>query len=205
MSSELSDQSRPKGAEPDGEKVLYGEVPSSPRESLPAVREDFEEQPDQLPKQNILIQDGPATVRSAENSKEIPPWARWTKIDRQVVNPEALEEAGERFEERLGFVIVFRILTKNDVQRLADRTAEIREERDEMYEEEQRKKERAWLLVVEGKSLNTDPSESFWLRDEKLRPVFESGRLDEIPKIYSKEWFNESVSEGERGRHGHKE
>jgi zinc finger CCCH domain-containing protein 13 len=42
------------------------------------------------------------------------------------VNPEALEEAKERFEERLEHVIVLRVLTKEEVQKLAQRTAEIR-------------------------------------------------------------------------------
>jgi len=56
----------------------------------------------------------------------IPPGARWTKIDRRLVNPQALEEAKERFEERLECVIVLRVLTKEEIQKLADRTSEIR-------------------------------------------------------------------------------
>ena len=56
----------------------------------------------------------------------IPPGARWTKIDRRLVNPEALEEAKERFEERLDCVIVLRVLTKEEIQKLADRTKELR-------------------------------------------------------------------------------
>ncbi|KAK3676894.1 hypothetical protein LTR78_003098 [Recurvomyces mirabilis] len=59
--------------------------------------------------------------------KGIPPGARWTKIDRRLVNPEALEEAKERFEERLDCVIVLRVLTKEEIQKLADRTRELRE------------------------------------------------------------------------------
>jgi hypothetical protein len=43
-----------------------------------------------------------------------------------MVNPTALEEAGERFEERDGFVVVLRPLTKEQVQKLADRTSDIR-------------------------------------------------------------------------------
>ncbi|KAK3626899.1 hypothetical protein LTR56_019525 [Elasticomyces elasticus] len=60
----------------------------------------------------------------------IPPGARWTKIDRRLVNPEALEEAKERFEERLDCVIVLRVLTREEIQKLADRTSEMRGERD---------------------------------------------------------------------------
>jgi hypothetical protein len=58
--------------------------------------------------------------------KGIPPGARWTKIDRRLVNPEALEAAQERFEERLDCVIVLRVLTKEEIQKLADRTRDIR-------------------------------------------------------------------------------
>jgi zinc finger CCCH domain-containing protein 13 len=70
-----------------------------------------------------------ADVQSQATAKGIPPGARWTKIDRRLVNPEALEEAKERFEERLDCVIVLRVLTKEDIQKLADRTREIRGKR----------------------------------------------------------------------------
>jgi hypothetical protein len=67
------------------------------------------------------------TVNIMEATKSgIPPGARWTKIDRRLVNPEALEEAKERFEERLDCVIVLRVLTKEEIQKLADRTKELR-------------------------------------------------------------------------------
>ena len=62
----------------------------------------------------------------AKGGSGIPPGARWTKIDRRLVNPEALEDAKERFEERLDCVIVLRVLTKEDIQKLADRTKAIR-------------------------------------------------------------------------------
>ena len=61
---------------------------------------------------------------------DIPPGARWTRIDRRLVNPGALEEARERFEERQDYVIVLRVLTKLEIQNLADRTNEIREARE---------------------------------------------------------------------------
>ncbi|KAK3072136.1 hypothetical protein LTR53_007367 [Teratosphaeriaceae sp. CCFEE 6253] len=71
------------------------------------------------------IREGVAPLKDA-NSKGIPPGARWTKIDRRLVNPEALEEAKERFEERLDCVIVLRVLTKEEIQKLADRTSALR-------------------------------------------------------------------------------
>lgn len=58
--------------------------------------------------------------------KGIPPNARWTKINRELVNPEALEEGNERFEERVDYVIVLRVLTKEEIQEYAQRTQVIR-------------------------------------------------------------------------------
>lgn len=59
--------------------------------------------------------------------KPIPLDAKWTKIDRRLVNLEALKEAGEEFEEREDSVIVLRPLPRSEIQKLADRTREIRE------------------------------------------------------------------------------
>ena len=52
--------------------------------------------------------------------------ARWTKINRQLVNPEALKKANERFEERDDYVIVLRVLTPEDIEKLSESTREIR-------------------------------------------------------------------------------
>lgn len=71
------------------------------------------------------IREGVAPLKDA-TKKGIPPGARWTKIDRRLVNPEALEAAQERFEERLDCVIVLRVLTKEEIQKLADKTRGIR-------------------------------------------------------------------------------
>ena len=63
-----------------------------------------------------------------ESKRGVPSDARWTKIDRRLVSPEALEEAEERFEERPECVIVLRVLLRDQIQKLADRTKEMREE-----------------------------------------------------------------------------
>ncbi|KAK6391206.1 hypothetical protein LTR65_004665 [Meristemomyces frigidus] len=78
------------------------------------------------------VREGVAPLKDATKTG-IPPGARWTKIDRKLVNPEALEAAQERFEERMDCVIVLRVLTKEEIQKLADRTREVRDQR---YEEE---------------------------------------------------------------------
>lgn len=56
----------------------------------------------------------------------IPPGARWTKINRMIVNPEALEKANERFEVREEYVIVLRVLAREEIEKLADSTRKIR-------------------------------------------------------------------------------
>lgn len=74
------------------------------------------------------IREGVAPLDKAKTTgdQSIPPTARWTKINRSMVNPEALLEKGERFEERQDHVIVLRVLTKEEVQKFANRTKEIR-------------------------------------------------------------------------------
>ncbi|KAF2115034.1 hypothetical protein BDV96DRAFT_600175 [Lophiotrema nucula] len=66
------------------------------------------------------------TTPDTTQDKPIPSGARWTKINRRIVNPQALEEAKERFEEREDCVIVLRVLRKDEIVRLAERTREIR-------------------------------------------------------------------------------
>ncbi|KAJ5851770.1 uncharacterized protein N7529_011155 [Penicillium soppii] len=67
------------------------------------------------------------------------PRARWTKIDRRLVNPEALEAGNERFEERSDYVIVLRVLTKEEIQLYAVKTQEIRDTRHKEQVRERRK------------------------------------------------------------------
>lgn len=84
---------------------------------------------EKFPEDSSPIRAGVGSIKDPLEGKEIPPGSRWTKIDRRLVNPQALVEANERFEERLDCVIVLRILTKEEIQKLADRTKEIRDDR----------------------------------------------------------------------------
>jgi hypothetical protein len=43
-----------------------------------------------------------------------------------MVNPEALEEANERYEERGDHIILLRVATRDEILALAERTKEIR-------------------------------------------------------------------------------
>ena len=72
----------------------------------------------------------PTPVRFAPlkdaHKQGIPPGARWTKISRFLVFPEALVAGNERFEERSDYVIVLRVLSKEEIQAYAVKTQEIR-------------------------------------------------------------------------------
>jgi len=56
----------------------------------------------------------------------VPTGARWTKISRVLVNPDALRDAHERFEERDDYVIVLRVISREEIQKLAEKTSELR-------------------------------------------------------------------------------
>jgi hypothetical protein len=78
-----------------------------------------------FPEELNPIREGVAPLKDAQK-KGIPPGARWTKIDRRLVNPAALKAGRERFEERSDYVIVLRVLTKEEIQGYAVKTQEIR-------------------------------------------------------------------------------
>jgi hypothetical protein len=82
-----------------------------------------------FPEEHEPIREGVAPHKDALIGKDVPIGARLTRIDRRLVNLQALEEAQERFEERMDCVIVLRVLTKEEIQKLADRTKKIRERR----------------------------------------------------------------------------
>ena len=69
--------------------------------------------------------EGVAPLKDAQKDG-IPANARWTKISRALVNPEALEKAHERYEERDDYVIILRVVSREDIMKLAEKTKEIR-------------------------------------------------------------------------------
>jgi len=99
-----------------------------PKGILRPPREKFPEDP-------APVREGVAPLKDA-GKKGIPPNARWTKIDRRLVNPEALDQGNERYEERIEYVIVLRVLTKEEIQAYAKRTQEIRGKRTPLAVEE---------------------------------------------------------------------
>ncbi|KAI1431002.1 hypothetical protein GGR50DRAFT_128551 [Xylaria sp. CBS 124048] len=82
------------------------------------------------------IREGVAPHKDDQTKKDVPPGARWTKISRKKVNPEALTIGKERFEVRDDFVIVLRVLNKEEIQAYATATAQLREKRRKEFERE---------------------------------------------------------------------
>ena len=97
---------------------MEAEEQRKPKGILRKPREKFPEEP-------ADVREGVAPLKDG-SKKGIPTNAKWTKISRKMVNPEALIEANERFEERLDHVIVLRVLPKEEIEGLAKRTQEIR-------------------------------------------------------------------------------
>ncbi|KAL9103625.1 MAG: hypothetical protein Q9163_001352 [Psora crenata] len=82
---------------------------------------------DKFPEEPPTIREGVAPLDAAK--KGIPPEARWTKISRRLVNPEALEKEGVRFEDYPDHVIVLKVLSPEEISRYTKLTHEIREKR----------------------------------------------------------------------------
>lgn len=122
--------SRSKSVDPSADRrVTIVEPPKSDTSSQePKVRGILRKPTEKFPDYPDQVREGvtPLKERLKEKGKDIPDGAKWTKIDRRLVNPQALEEKGERFEERENVVIVLRVLTKDEIQEFADRTNEIR-------------------------------------------------------------------------------
>ncbi|PNY25529.1 Uncharacterized protein TCAP_04529 [Tolypocladium capitatum] len=82
-----------------------------------------------FPEEVNPFREGVAPHKEDKKLKEAPAGARWTKINRKIVNPEALTVGKERFEVRDDFVIVLRVLSKEEIQAYAAATQVLRERR----------------------------------------------------------------------------
>lgn len=120
----ISSRQESASAQEDPDKSITSGSPSAkepdapPKGILKRPRDKFPEEPNP-------VREGVAPLKDA-HKKGIPPGARWTKIDRRLVNPAALEASQERFEERPDYVIVLRVLSKEEIQAYAVKTHEIR-------------------------------------------------------------------------------
>jgi hypothetical protein len=80
----------------------------------------------QFPEEPNPVREGVAPHKDDKSKNNVPTGARWTKISRKMVNPEALKIGKERFEVRDDFVIVLRVLSKEEIQAYAAATATLR-------------------------------------------------------------------------------
>ena len=106
-------------------------VVSPPREKKPEkpIKGILKQPRTQFPEDENPIREGVAPHKDDKTKKDVPLGARWTKVNRKMVNPEALTIGKERFEVRDDFVIVLRVLSKEEIQAYATATAQIREMR----------------------------------------------------------------------------
>ena len=95
--------------------------PPAPKSILRKPRDKFPEHPD-------TVREGVAPHKEMPK-KDVPPNARWTKINRKLVNPEALEQDGIRYNEYVDHVIVLKAMDLEEIEKYTKKTAEIREKR----------------------------------------------------------------------------
>ncbi|KAL5346792.1 hypothetical protein ACLOAV_007933 [Pseudogymnoascus australis] len=107
-----------------------------------------------------------------------PPSARWTKINRLLVSPEALHEGRERYEARDDFVIVLRVLTKEEIQGYADATARIRAAR--AAEDEALYERRSKHAELKARAFEQDDSD---VDDEGNNSEYERSRKSELARL----------------------
>lgn len=79
-----------------------------------------------FPEEPNPVREGVAPHKDDKTKGNVPPGARWTKISRKLVNPEALTIGKERFEVREDFVIVLRVLNKEEIEAYTAATAQLR-------------------------------------------------------------------------------
>lgn len=79
-----------------------------------------------FPEEPNPIREGVAPHKEDKKMQDTPPGAKWTKISRKIVNPEALTIGKERYEIRDDFVIVLRVLSKEEIQTYAAATQVLR-------------------------------------------------------------------------------
>jgi hypothetical protein len=111
---------------PTGTQALDSEkLPESPKDKAP-VKGILKQPTPNFPEEAASDRKGIAPHWIEKDKTDVPAWARWTKISRKMVNPEALTIGKERFEIKDDFVVVLRVLTKEEIQAYADTTAKLR-------------------------------------------------------------------------------
>ncbi|TGO28656.1 hypothetical protein BPAE_0024g00010 [Botrytis paeoniae] len=142
------ERGRRESSAPTTGETKQARVVSPPREKVeekpekPAIKGILRQPREKFPEDPSPIREGVAPLKDAKKDG-VPPDARWTKIARKLVNPAALEVGKERFEARDDFVIVLRVLSREEIQAYATATQQIRAAREEREEEAARERRRA--------------------------------------------------------------
>lgn len=123
----LENDRRPRDLErpPSDERQLRVVSPPRDRSEVKPIKSILRQPREAFPEDPSPIREGVAPLKDAKKDG-VPPDARWTKISRKLVNPEALEAGKERYEAREDFVIVLRVLSRDEVQGYAEVTQRIR-------------------------------------------------------------------------------
>ncbi|KAI9803237.1 MAG: hypothetical protein M1825_002028 [Sarcosagium campestre] len=154
---ELKSRGRDPEKDDPGRSNEHVRVVSPPRDSQTKapIKGILREPREKFPEDPAPIREGVAPLKDAKDDvKGIPPNARWTKIDRRLVNPASLEEAQERFEERPDHVIVLRVLKIEEIEAFAARTQEIRDARyDDRSDRDQKDRHRRRTVDGEDEEL----------------------------------------------------
>lgn len=120
------------------EKQVRVVSPPRDKEEKKPIKGILKQPKSQFPEEPNPIREGVAPHKDDKTKSDVPQGARWTKISRKMVNPEALTIGKERFEVRDDFVIVLRVLSKEEIQAYAAATATLRERRLKEYRREQK-------------------------------------------------------------------
>ena len=108
------------------EKQVRVVSPPREKEEKKPIKGILKQPKEQFPEEPNPIREGVAPHKDDKTKANVPQGARWTKISRKMVNPEALTIGKERFEVRDDFVIVLRVLSKEEIQAYAAATAQLR-------------------------------------------------------------------------------
>ena len=126
---EQSDKRRGRDQSQQPSKGLVVRLVSPPREKEEKrpVKSILKTPKARFPEEANPIREGVAPHKDDKAKQQgVPPGARWTRISRKLVNPEALTIGKERFEVRDDFVIVLRVLSREEIEAYTIATAQIR-------------------------------------------------------------------------------
>lgn len=117
---------RGREAQPSDDKQVRVVSPPRDKDDKKPIKGILKQPKQQFPEEPNPVREGVAPHKDDKTKGSVPPGARWTKISRKLVNPDALTVGKERFEVRDDFVIVLRVLSKEEIEAYTAATAQLR-------------------------------------------------------------------------------